>query len=527
MVPAPLRRASLGVTRTRLLALVCLALLAGGLSWRWATVLHGGDYRYSLGQVGYSDIVNLYVLRDFAAHAFPYIHQPVEYPVLTGLTMWATSYAPGLEGFFLVNGALLALAGMATFYVLSRSVAAGQLGRYALAPGLFLYVGLNWDLISLLALTAGIFAAERRRFGWCGMCIGVGTSYKLYPIFLLPVLTALALRLDRRHTGASHNCLALLGAFGATTAVCNVPLAIVSPAGWSYFLRFQSGRPLDPDAIWSHLSPEPAAAITRAFVAVVVVGIVWVATRVYLNHGAGWKPASLACLLFFLVATRDYSPQYDVWLLPLLAILACPWSLWAVFVVADLTYYVAIFLYLFPGFGWPPVLRNPDLALGIGVWSREIALLLLLAWALRGVVRARNLGVTGDAKPDAFPLAVATLGVLATLTGGVAGVAAGGFWWREIVLALEAGALALGTALAINRYRRHRSNDMLLAAGACLVPYTAVVVFNFAAAGTFLLPGLLLMCVSVVETVITIEPGGGSPRDRLAEASVTAQDAST
>lgn len=497
------------------------------MSWRWATVLHGGDYRFSWGQVGYSDIVNLYILRDFAAHTFPYIHQPVEYPVLTGLTMWVTTYATGVQGYFLINGTLLAIAGFSALVVLSRFVTPGQLARYALAPGLFLYGALNWDMISLLALTAGIFAAERRRFGWCGIGIGLGASYKLYPAFLLPVLAARALRLDVERGDRPRETLTLLGMFLATTAIFNLPLAIISPSGWSYFLRFQSARPLDPDAIWSHLPAEPGTAITRAFVFVVVIGTLWMATRVYLNRGDGWQPAALACLLFFLVATRDYSPQYDVWPLPLLAILACPWELWGVFVAADVTYFVAIFLFLFPSFAWPPVLHNPDLALGVGVWAREVALLLLLVWALRRVLYSGHGESTRAGMPATFPLVAVALGTLSTAVGCAVGVAAASLSSREMVLVIEVLGVALGISLATYYYCRDRSNDVFLAAGAGLIPYLAAVVFNFAGIGSYLLPGLLVLTIGVVESRVIEPPGGEPPERRRPQTMPVAQDIST
>lgn len=506
---------SLGPPRRRFLALICLSLLIGGVSWRWATVLHGGDYRYSWGRIGYSDIVNLYVLRDFAAHAFPYLRQPVEYPVLTGLTMWVTSYAPaGLDGYFLLNATALAIAGLATFFVLGRFVGAGRLARYALAPGLFLYGALNWDLLSLLALSLGLFAAARRRFAWCGLWIGIGASYKLYPAFVLPVLAALALRVDRDGPGSPRALLALLGTFVTTTLVCNLPLAIVSPSGWSYFLRFQASRSLDPDAIWSHLPPQPLPAITRAFVFAVLVGAAWMAVRVYLNRGQGWQPASLVCLLLFLVVTRDYSPQYDVWPLPLLAILGCPWPLWIVFVVADLTYYVAIFLFLLPTFGWPPALAHPEFALGVGVWSREAALLLLLVWALRGVLYAPNDSGGGNRSNATVAVAAAVLAVLVAVAGGVAGLASTGVSWREIALELEAGGLVVAASVAIYRYTRFHSNDGFLFAAACLIPYFGVVVVNFGGIGSFLLSGLLLSCVALAESRVAVVRRGDPPVDR-------------
>jgi hypothetical protein len=127
------------------------------------------------------------------------------------------------------------------------------------------------------------------------------------------------------------------------------------------------------------------------FVELVLFVVVVTCIEVWLNRGAGWEAGCLLCLLAFLLFARDYSPQYDLWLLPLLAILACPLWLWLVFVVLDAVYYASIFWYYYLGFGGHLVfpIPDPDIMLGIAVWERETALALLTIWAFVRLRRER------------------------------------------------------------------------------------------------------------------------------------------
>lgn len=383
---------------------ICVALVVACVVWRWQT-FHLSDFTLaSFGHLQYSDTVVFYYSRNLATHGLPYVHQPFEYPVLTGLVIWLAAWVPDISGYFLATSALLVACFLGCVILLSRFGSSTRLSRYAAAPGLALYGVLNWDALGLVGLVAGLYCAHRRRFGWAGVVLALGASAKLFPAFILPVLLvyawhaddALDLRVEglRRHTrlvDRAKPVARLIAGFASVMVAVNLPVALLNYDGWSHFLNFQATRGINPDSIWFHLPRASDHVVSVWFVELVLFVVVVTCIEVWLNRGAGWEAGCLLCLLAFLSFTRDYSPQYDLWILPLLAILACPLWLWLVFVLLDAAYYAAIFWYYYLGFGghlFFPV-SNREVMLGIAVWGREGALALLLGWAFIRVRTAR------------------------------------------------------------------------------------------------------------------------------------------
>src|SRR5207237_9215966 len=122
-----------------------------------------------------------------------------EYPVLTMYTMRAAAWpANGYESFFYWNAVFLSIAAGITAFALYRL--AGRRAMYfALAPTLLIYGFVNWDLIAVALATGATLLFLRRRDGWAGALLGLGTAAKLFPVlFLVPFA---ADRLRRREPG--------------------------------------------------------------------------------------------------------------------------------------------------------------------------------------------------------------------------------------------------------------------------------------------------------------------------------------
>jgi hypothetical protein len=372
--------------------LPCVALLLYGAALRWPTLEPQANYlSFAAGRLAYSDVVAFYS----AENPIPYLERDVEYPVLTGLTLWLSGFAPGgNKGYFLVNALVLSAALLGCFVCLARSGPGVRLMYFALAPALAFYGVLNWDALGLLGLAAAAYCLRRERFGWAGFWLGIGTSAKLFPLFILPVLWAYSVRwsapapesergADLAAWAFAPSARRLLGGFAAVMLALNLPLALLAPAGWSYFMRFQAGRTNNLDSIWQHLPPIPDAAQSLIFALLFLGGVGWLIERVL--EGARWDLAALLSLLLFLLFTKVYSPQYDLWLLPLLALVACPLGLWLGFVIADAMYYWAIF-YFYYVYAGGEALVSLDTATRLvsgSVWLRELALALLFIWGVR------------------------------------------------------------------------------------------------------------------------------------------------
>jgi uncharacterized membrane protein len=188
------------------------------------------------------------------------------------------------------------------------------------------------------ALTAGALAAfvsGRERLGYAGL--GLGAAAKIYPLVLVPV--ALAWTLQRR--GRREAALGL-GIVAGVLAAILLPFAVVAPEGLADSLGRQLGRPLqieslgaalllgahqaglyDPTVVSSHGSqnldgrlPDVLAGVQSALQALALVAVWLVARRGSLLAGAA------AAVTAFVVFGKVLSPQFLVWLLPLVPLVA-------------------------------------------------------------------------------------------------------------------------------------------------------------------------------------------------------------
>ena len=205
---------------------------------------------------------------------------------------------------------------------------------FALSPLLVFHAFSNWDLLAMALASGALWAWATRRPVLAGLLVGLGTAAKLYPALLLVPLWLLAVR-TRRFGGAGWATAAAVGSWLAV----NVPLALAYPHGWSEFYRFSIDRPAERSTVWaigntmveSTLSatdstywvpPGPAVALMFALGLLVVAALALLAPR---------KPrvGQLAFLvvLVFLLTTKVWSPQYSLWLVPLLALARPRWRL--------------------------------------------------------------------------------------------------------------------------------------------------------------------------------------------------------
>jgi len=310
--------------------------------------------------------------------------------------MWLTSYMPGLAGYFAANAFVLVscVAGCALLLAKLRPPVA--VARFALAPALITYAVLNWDALALVALVAAFVLLTAERPGWAGVALGLGAAAKLFPMFAVPVMLAACLRADRRGRRSRslwspppQRSLRLAAGFGIVSAALNLPFAMANFRGWFLPYAYQASRAPNVDSFWAGLPALPTIVPSAVFAGGLILGTLWLALCVYRN--GNWAEGVALVLLLFLLLTKVYSPQYDLWLLPLLAVLLCPLWLWGVFVVADLVYYVSIFalIAIQTGATFLPIDGHPEALLRAAVWGRELTLAGLFIWVARRFVSAR------------------------------------------------------------------------------------------------------------------------------------------
>jgi len=383
------------VPRALLTALVlatCLVTLSTGAALKTGCSGDRPDWR---SDPCYNDIEPLYVLRGIDAGTFPYVHARLsadgfgsngfnEYPVLTGLFMWATGQAVSTaHDYLLVSIVGLGVCALLTAALLAR-IAGLRALTFAAAPPLALYAFHNWDLLAVAAATVGLALWWSGRPRWAAVAFGIGGAFKLYPIlFVVPLVLEQLLR--RRNDEALR-----VGACGvATLVLTNLPFVVAGPSGWWATYRFHETRlPSSSGTVWANAIGGISTGAENALSAFALVLALAAISFAFLRGATGgraevfaWCAAVTAALL---VLSKVSSPQYVLWVLPFFAVVRTNLLWWVALCAVTVVRYWALF-----GVG--------DLGLGMSTADEVVRLAVyaqaatLTAWAAVITVRMGSL----------------------------------------------------------------------------------------------------------------------------------------
>lgn len=284
--------------------------------------------------------------------------QSIEYPPLTVLYMEGTarvtqhldgdSRATDGKTFYWLSAATLGALGTAAIALLCRMLGPDRSRRFLwIAAPLVIATGfINWDLLPLLLVTTALAAWQSGRPMLTGICLGLGTAAKLYPVLLVGAIIVLAMR-ERRYRPAAITTVAALASW---TAV-NLPSYVLHPAAWRAFWHFNSARPADFGSPWFALHlvrldvPTPVInGVYLGWMLLACVGVLLVALRSPVPVPV--EALGLLLVTAFVVMNKVNSPQYVLWLLPLIALATERWRLLALWCAAEIFYFVVVWQFI-------------------------------------------------------------------------------------------------------------------------------------------------------------------------------------
>ncbi|HVW88934.1 MAG TPA: glycosyltransferase 87 family protein, partial [Gaiellaceae bacterium] len=333
----------------------------------WPTYRNYGDAIWRHGQVPY---------RDFAVE-----YPPGALPAFVAPAPcddYASAFAWLMAGCGVVLVAATALVRIeAAFYTALAPVLVGSLivSRFDL-----------WPALLLVAALAALLA-ERHRLGW--VLLGAAVAAKLWPLVVVPLALVWSVR-----RGRGRSALAGL----AVVAVAFVPFFALAPHGMWHSLSGQASRPLQieslgaalfttfghPRIVTTHGSQNVAghgavgALFSLAELAMLVA--LWIAFARGPADRERLLRYSAAAACAFVALNKVLSPQYLIWLIPLVAFvrgargLAALALLTLACVLTQVWFPQRYFDYVF-AFDLAPVVLARDLVL--------VALLAVLAWPTR------------------------------------------------------------------------------------------------------------------------------------------------
>ena len=377
--------------RTR--ALLALALLAALLSFtkfshcegvNWATP---DQYIHAC----YSDLPSLFGERGMVDKAWPYASDTnaVEYPVLTGLVMYATSFVAHTPvSYFNFNVFWLALLFVCVVFIV-RKIQPEFTYLVPVAPAMIASLYINWDLWAIATMLLAIYWFDRKAYLYSSIALAVSISTKFLPIFLLLPIIFILWR---------SNQIREMFKYAATTVAIwlaiNLPFALTTPTGWWRFYTLTLSREADWGSLWLAFSQLGLGLANLNYLAILLLLIGLTSFVIFLfevKNTPTLASVTFIVMAIVMVASKVYSPQYVLWLTPLAVIaLTNKRDLHAFWIwqIAETMYHVAIWQHLALFTGAAFGLQEGGYAT---ITLIRIAATMYLAWVLiKRALEARN-----------------------------------------------------------------------------------------------------------------------------------------
>ena len=321
----------------------------------------------------YSDLSALYVSRGLDTNTWPFASDDnsVEYPVITAMVMYATSFAAkSPASYFNVNIFFLVLLFLATVIVV-RKIRPEFAYLSAIAPAMIASLFINWDLWGIATMMLAIYWFDRKQYLNSALILALSISTKFLPIFLL-IPIAFILWRDTK----LKELVKYVGVVAATWLAINAPFALTTPTGWWRFFKLNLERGADWGSFWLALQQLGINLTNLNYLSILLLLIVLTSIAVFLfelKHTPTLASVAFIVMAAVMVASKVYSPQFVLWLTPLAVIalinkedLHAFW-LWQ---ATEVIYHVAI---------WQHIASITDAKFGLGPTPYAILTLVRIA----------------------------------------------------------------------------------------------------------------------------------------------------
>lgn len=360
----------------------------------------------------YSDIAVVNASSVLSQRGFPYSgDSPSDLPVVSGLTMWALSWASPVTGgdriaqqwvFGLwVVTAMLLIAGATVALVRLRPTMPWQAAHLAVSPVIAVLALVSVDLLGISLVLWGVYAWSRAHPRLAGLLFGLAFLVRPMALVFGVAVVLVSLRTGRGRQGITllvSAALAALAVYLPLLLVIGEPM-LAAPRSWLSASAGYGALALLP-SLWG--LTVPAAVTTGVAITgwVLAVGLAWLLSARLPPAPPIQAVAALSAvmLLVVMVTSASVSVQTGLWVLPVVTLSAVMWRDHLIWAAVEIVHFEAVWLYI--GFGIDRGKGLPPESYTIAVIARAVAWGYVLA---RVVMVARSTPGQGHGSTSSLP----------------------------------------------------------------------------------------------------------------------------
>ena len=264
-----------------------------------------------------------YCFYNYWSHGFSY---PREYPSGIQLLFRILYLIPEVRTNYTLYMAticsILSICALAITYILYKLVCKthGDTSKvwllWILAPSYLFYGLINLDFLVILPMLLSYYSFTNNRNIQSGIWLAIGTTIKVFPIFILPVLFF-----------STNRKKQLAISFILTWLILNIPFMVSDFGAWNfpYLWQIQENfAKTSSDGSWTWIIYQLfnhfgiGGLSGKVSLLLFAIGYIYFCLIKYRNSTLTQKLTGV--LIIFLLTDRVYSPQYNLYLLPFLAL---------------------------------------------------------------------------------------------------------------------------------------------------------------------------------------------------------------
>lgn len=288
-----------------------------------------GCFAYLQNKYGqFSDIRGFYGLHfSDGLHHWPFSYHtllgsgseshPVEYPALTGLTMWLISFLvqpsdTAVIDYFKITVILNLFLFIITVIVIKKLSKNFWSIIFLVCPAVLYSLNRNWDIWAVLTMVLSIFLFEKTQTKLSAILLAISIAFKFFPVVLLFPIFVIYHR--------NQNLKGFYKYFSSTFFVwiiINFPFILINFKGWAYFYEFNFSRDIGSASIFEIvnifgldlMSNKIIFYLLNLLIFAFVVFFLY-STKIPLTL----TESSFFVLFAFILFNKQYSMQYIIWL---------------------------------------------------------------------------------------------------------------------------------------------------------------------------------------------------------------------